>query len=500
MTHTLGQEGALEPYGAPRSVAVVGGGLALWLAALAMSQRLPESVVIHVVETRADPRDDWLYGTLLPPEIYGFHLEMGVAEPDFMQETETVFAFGTTFLDWADTNRSWVSAFHAPLPVISGVPLSKLVAAQDASQETVELQDCLISAVAARRGVFAHPPEAGHSPLSKAEYGYLADPSDLARYYRSRCWNRVHYVSGRMGSVEREGDRVMALEMADSTRIAADVWIDASGLEAHLAGPSHTIAPKIALAFADIAGRPGPPSCLVQSDNSGWSLSTPLRTRALRLSVGPPGSGTRGSLEFAPAIHPAPWTVNVVAIGVAAARFAPLTGAAMRLLLRDVQRLRDLFPVSGDSRIEAREYNAAHASAASQAYHYHLAHFADVALPPGPCWTDAAAQAAPDTRPPALQRKLRQYTERGYLVDYDHEPFDADSWAILHAGIGRRPRRSDALASAVPKSEAAAQLRQLAGGVRDTAQKMPPHPLYLAKFLDYLRRRAGTPLREVANG
>lgn len=203
------------------------------------------------------------------------------------------------------------------------------------------------------------------------------------------------------------------------------------------------------------------------------------------------------AFTFAPAIHPAPWTGNAVAVGTAAACLHPLTVAAMRLLLRDVRRLLDLFPVGPDTHVEAGAYNAACTRAAEEAQHYQLAHFADVALPSGPVWDGVAARLAPDTRPSALARKLRQYAERGYLVDYDFEPFDADSWAILHAGLGRRPRRADALAATVPAPEAAAHLRRLAGEVEAVVAKMPPHPVYLAKFLDYLRRRAP---REAAIG
>ena len=491
MTVREGQGEAAGCRGAPRSVAVVGGGLALWLTALALSRKLPDSVAVTAVETRPEPLDDALYGTVLPPEAYALHLDLGIAEPELVQEVETGFAFGTTYLDWAETDRSWVSAFHAPLPVVAGVPLAKLVAAQD----SVDLGNCLLSAAAARRGVFAHPPESGDTPLSSAEYGYLADPRDLARLYRSRCTGRVRMLGGSLADIERESGRVSALRIDDGTRVEADLWVDASGLDASLLGqPEGDFAP-IGASLGEAPSPPGPPTAIVQSDEAGWSVSTPLRTRTLRTRVGAPAMGD--AFTFAPAIHPAPWTGNAVAVGTAAACLHPLTVAAMRLLLRDVRRLLDLFPVGPDTHVEAGAYNAACTRAAEEAHHYQLAHFADVALPSGPVWDGVAARLAPDTRPSALARKLRQYAERGYLVDYDFEPFDADSWAILHAGLGRRPRRADALAATVPAPEAAAHLRRLAGEVEAVVAKMPPHPVYLAKFLDYLRRRAP---REAAIG
>jgi len=174
------------------------------MSAAALSRSLPDSVKITIVETGVNPVEDMFYGQVLPPQAYAFHLSIGLSEPELLLNTGTTFALGTEFQSWAQTNRSWVQAFHQPLPVWNGVPLAKLIH----QRPHASLQSTLISAQAGLKGVFAHPSEDRTHPLSRHEYGYAFDPKQLSALYKAATRRRpVKMISAQIETLQRTGCR-----------------------------------------------------------------------------------------------------------------------------------------------------------------------------------------------------------------------------------------------------------------------------------------------------
>ena len=427
-------------------VAVNGAGLAGWMCAAHLQIYLPEDVRITVVG-QAQPDTDALYGQLLPPEAFRFHLDLGLLEPDLMRDTSTAFAFGGSVEDWGAAKRSWIQPFHLPLAPVAGVSAATLVA----QEPSLSLQSLLISAEAARRGRFAHPPEDSDHPLSRAEYGYLFDPLELISVYRHLATR-----SERMDDLPRD----------------VDLTIDTLP-------PQSASAPYAARLTRTCVDAPGLPLRRLVSNPSGWASEVLTRTTRLQLDV-----GTEGDIPFAPHASTKPWTDARVRIGHAARMIEPLTVAPLRLLLRDLRRLKDYFPASTDVEVEARVYSEATADDTLHAQLFHAAHFARVTHPASPYYSTHAADPHPK-----LVRKLDQYAARAYFTRYDHEPFETLDWAVLFDGLGLTPRRPDTLANASDPATVQQVLVQLREGIEAVVSKMPPHPLYLSKFLDYLARK-----------
>ena len=462
-----------------RRVAIAGGGLAAWMCAAHLAHHLPHDVSITVAGPDGPARWDALYGFVLPPEVFAFHTGIGLDERDLIADTDTAFALGTEVSGWA--GRSWVQPFHLPLPVVGGVP-AHLAVAQDPD---ASLQPLLVSALAGQAGRFAHPPEDASHPLSRAEYGYQVSPDTLAGTYRACAGRVVHAASG-IADVERTGDTVTALRLDTGERVEADIFIDATGPDACLAGqpaPERTV--RVAYDERAHSGASLPTVARVTASDTGWTLSAATRVTSHRLAVGADDGDSVPIFRQAKA-----WSGNVVALGQAACTVEPLTLAPMRLLLRDVQRLASLFPVTTDMRIERDAFNAKAMDDQDHALIFHYAHFRADGLPAGPVFADAAAWSHPK-----LSRKWSQYAERGYLVSYDREPFFPLDWAVLMDGLGISPRRTDTLTAQADSGQAGAQLSALAHAARGVVRAMPPHALYLSKFLDYIARTHHTDTR-----
>ena len=416
------------------------------MAAAYLSRTAPPGVSITVVDADAAPDSDALYGQVLPPEFYSFHLSLGTDEPELLQTTDTAFSFGTTFADWG--GQSWVQPFHLPLQSIDNIPFHTLVA-QD---PRLSLQPFLVSAVAARAGRFAHPPEGAGNPLSRAEYGYLFDPAELMAFYR-----------------------------ATATRAKVETGEVEADLHIHTSAPGNgDTAFRAKLTRTPAKGTEHPMRKLAATTD-GWQSEALTRTSRLRMEV---GTDVEGGFTFHPHGHPEPWRGDTVRIGHAARVVDPLTVAPIRLLLRDLQRMADLFPLTTDTAVEAREYNRVAADDTEHADIFHRAHFSKVDLSDSPYHRHYSTPASPK-----LDRKLTQYNARAYLVSYDHEPFDALDWAVLHDGLRRKPRRHDTLAMGADGNSVGASLQGLHKGVETVVRKMPPHPIYLGKLLAYLERK-----------
>jgi tryptophan halogenase len=462
------------------------------MTAAALARSLPDSIKITIVETGVNPVDDIFYGHILPPQAYAFHLSIGLSEPELLLNTGTTFALGTQFKNWAQTDRSWVQAFHQPLPVWEGVPLTKLIH----QRPHASLQSVLISAQAGLKGVFAHPSEDGTHPLSRAEYGYAVDPKQLSALYKASTLRRpIQLIAAQIVTVERAITGITALTLTDGQTLSADLFLDCTGAHAQLQEKtSASVAPSRTVK-ATVRQTPSTPlgAALqqVRSGGYGWRSEVILRSGAHRLTVCDANAETE-SLErpdvstiLSLGSQSDGWRTNCIAIGQAAYVLEPFTTAPMKLLLRDIDRVLKLFPISTDMRIDAKEYNRLFRDDYAHASLFNQAHFAIPDYPETPYWLAAAAH----NQDPQLVRKLTQYESRGYLTTYDNEPFDGVDWAILHDGMGRTPRRRDPLAALIDPAKIDTQLDALQSAIQSVVEKMPPHPVYMSKFLSYLQRK-----------
>ena len=92
-----------------RSVAVVGGGIVAFSAALAFRKALPNAVVT-VLETPVNPA---ALADRMPttwPSVGQFHGLIGLDELDLVRRGIAVHHVGTVFQDWPD-GRNWVHGF-----------------------------------------------------------------------------------------------------------------------------------------------------------------------------------------------------------------------------------------------------------------------------------------------------------------------------------------------------------------------------------------------------
>ena len=456
---------------------IYGNTFAASMTVLALSKTLAKNIKLLWVKPAESCSSDLLYGGISSPDAYQFNLQYGVTEPELILDTDTSFSFGSHFKSWGDNNRSWVQCFHLPFAATSGVELHHFMTKHNAA-----LGDFLISAQAAKQGTFAHPPtDNPKAPLSRAEYGYHFDPAQWSSIFFSKIdKDRVEVVLGDIQSINHQHDQIDYVQLTDGSKLQADLYIDCSGTSSQLLASldnrfecqrtvqlSNEIQP---------CKQTGPACRSITGTEFGWQSITPLRDKNNMLSLYESSLGYEqaGCQTIALGHRAKAWLGNCVAIGHAAYTLEPITPAPYILLKKDITRLLELIPVTQDTALEMQEYNRRFYDDVIHAELFHRALYAQQ--------RDLGFGESEK-----LDRKLAQYLHRGILTSYDFEPFNEQDWAILHAGLGRIPKRYNRMAEQVDFEKMQSNLDSMRAGIAHLASSMPPHHLYLKKLSMYLR-------------
>jgi len=474
-----------------RHVVVCGAGLAGQLTAAALAKQLPKHIQVTWLKASGTDTRDFLYGSVTAPMAYDFNLSAGVTEPDLVLNSSTVFSFGTHYVGWGGARRNWVQGFHVPFSVLEGVPLYHYLL----QRGLFDIEPFVVSAVAGLAGKFAHPPEDQRHPLSRAEYGYQFDPVSYGALFERQAKASVKMVSGKIVEIDRTGDKIGALRLADGQRIEADLYIDCSGPDALLSSQphGHTGRRLGVVTSQGLAAELGPPLRTVTAEDFGWSSHTPLLDAVRHLTVYAPDCEDEAlaahgeTPELCSMLdlghRDQAWVGNCVAIGLSAGAVEPITCAPSILLQRDIERLLALVPVRTDMAVERREFNRQYVEDYRNAELFNRSLFVG-SMPDEPYWRTASAEPL-DER---LASKIEQFESRGLHVAYDLEPFSLEDWILQHFGMGRRPDRYDRIADHVPRDTINAHLAGLRGAIDQVVKTMPPHAVYRQNLANFLRQ------------
>lgn len=472
---------ASEPHPSQKTIVVAGGGLAGYLTAAFLVKQLQPSHRIVLLPNCGSAKFDFLYGGATAPTAYEFLRSIGLDEPNLIRNSSTSFSFGTHVQRWPAETSDWVQCHHLPLPALNAVPFQHHL-----TRIGADLQSLLVSAAATKAGKFAHPPQDPKVPLSRAEYGYQFDAVELVSLLEQELLlRRVDIRAESVKQIDLNGSLVAGLTLETGERLSGDLFIDCSGPERTLlsALSANYIAERTISAQSETGPvqRLGPPARHLVAEPNGWQIKTYLqgKTSNLRLSA-PEGGDTvaLGQVDKA-------WIGNCVALGQAAYVMEPLTSAPMMLLQADIERLLELIPVAEGCAMERKEYNRRYKDDVSHARLFQDALLISSEAYQTPYWEEAVASARSD----ALERKIVQFEHRGLLVKYDLERFNDEDWLVLHAGMGRTPRRFDRQVERVALQDTQRQFSGLQSAIQQIVSRMPPHHDYVVNLKRYLEKQ-----------
>lgn len=488
-----------------RTVVILGGTVAGWMAAATLARRLPRRHYrVMVVETDRDGDGLGDFGTTLTalPSIRPFHDSLGIDENLILRATRGSFSLGVAFAGWAEPDSAYFLPFGAVGAPLGPVAFHQLLTRLRQQDRAVRAADYSIAAIAAQAGRFARPSTDERSISSQYSYGLHLDAWGYLAAMRATA--EAHGATTAAAPFRRAllgaSGEITALDLANGDSLAALLFVDATGSDALLSGAALGIGfeswrqwlpcDRAMAARAPDASDP-PPLGHVEALATGWRSGTPLAGETGHLlcwssAFGDAGGGATLGVQgqepphmvaFENGRRATPWYRNCVAIGAAACMIEPLHPAALHLVQSALARLVTLFPNAPEAPVEAAEYNRMTINETESVRDFLIAQYATNGRISEPFW-----DAVRDVQPPEkVAYKMALYESGGRVVMYDDEMFEEADWIALLDAQGVRPRRHDALSATVPIERIEQHLARLREAIIVGVKTMPPHGEYLRR-------------------
>lgn len=455
----------------PRSIVILGGGTAGWMAAnlfqhhwgpLGTRVTLIESSDIGIIGV----------GEGSTPQLKHFFDTLGIAEAQWMPRCNATYKTGIEFIGWSD--RPGHESYFHPFPTaIDGFTAPQFFYNTRARRTG--------------RDVWAHPdrfflPTAlahqRRAPLAPANfpfgtsYGYHFDAHLLGAFLREVATRRgVEHVDAKIASVSLDdGGNVEALVAADGRRFEADLFVDASGfqaviIEGALGEPHHGFGDNLFNDRAVVTPTPVPPEgpgvCTrATAKSAGWIWHIPLTNRVgngyvyssryidaeaaadeLREHLGVVPDAEVRHLQMRVGRVERSWVANCLAIGLAQGFLEPLEATALHIVLATVEGFIEAVAAGGQSAEARIAFNDRVGRRYEGIRDYIVCHYRSAPRRDTDYWRDAASH---DRLSESLKgiftawftgADVEEEVARQGISDY----YSALSWHCMLAGYGNFP-------------------------------------------------------------
>jgi len=507
-----------------RTLVIVGGDTAGWMAAAALARVLDGSCRITLIESEVIGTVG--VGEATIPSLAAFHALLGLDEREFLRATRGTFKLGVQFRDWHTVGETFLHPF-GPYGVNSNHELFQAYWLKRRQEGCpTPLEEWSVTALAASLGRFglpmgvlterlarkspagagSPPPQDPSSPLRQLSYAYHLDATLYARFLRTYAEGRgVHRIESEIVDVRlAPGGLIDAVVLRDGRPIDADFFIDCSGLRSLLLAEALKTAyidwsqwlpcDRAVAVQCESVGDPGP---VTQSTarECGWQWRIPLQHRvgngyvysSAHLSDDKAGASLLERLEGAPLSEPrflrfkagrraSAWVGNCVALGLAAGFLEPLESTSIHLVQTGLARLFTLFPDRDFDPAISAEYNRLTALEYERARDFIILHYAASQRQDTAFWRHCRAMGVPET----LDYKKQLFSKTGRIAMLEQETFLPASWLALYAGLHVWPERYEPLVDMLGGGDLEARFEGMRGSIRKSVETLPGHAAFLA--------------------
>jgi tryptophan halogenase len=493
-----------------RSIVIVGGGTAGWMAAAALARVLGPTYKVTLVESEQIGTVG--VGEATVPHIKAFNNLLGLNEAEFVRQTQGTFKLGIEFVDWRRKGASYLHGFGTEIGHRLGLlPFHQYWIKAHRAGWAKPLGAYTLNTVAAPMNRFMTSARdvPAQSPLANIAYAYHFDAALYARLLRTYSEQRgVRRIEGIVEQVIQhpESGDVQSLRLQDGTVIAGDLFIDCSGFRGllieqtlHTGYHDYTHWLPCDRALAVPCEKVGPPTPYTRATarQAGWQWRIALQHRTgngyvyssahisedqaaatLLANLDGKALGDPRPLRFTTGRRKLCWNKNVVALGLASGFMEPLESTSIHLIQSGISKLLELFPREGISQVLVQRYNDRLAFEFERirdflVLHYHATEREDTGF-----WRQCRDMAIPAE----LQSTLELFGDSGRFYRNGEEMFAEISWVQVMLGQGIMPASYHPLVDQVPEADLKAFLASVEKTIDHCAQAMPGHQQFIDRY------------------
>lgn len=486
-----------------RSIVVVGGGSAGWMAATALATYLGKQASIRLVESEEIGIVG--VGEASVPYMKQFNGGLlGIDEFDFVARTQGTFKLGIQFNDWGQIGDSYVHGFGRIGQGIGPLPFHQFWLKLFLAGRARPIGEYSLPTLAAPLGKFMSspgnvPPD---SPLADIAYAYHFDAGLYAGYLRELAERRgVQRIEGKIThAVQRSEDGFIdAVVLESGEQVAGDLFIDCSGfrgllieqtLETGYIDWTHWLPCNRAMAVPCTTAGPPTPYTRSTARAAGWQWRIPLQSRigngyvysSEHISDDEAAATLLANLDGRALADPRPlrfttgmrrklWNRNVVALGLASGFMEPLESTSIYLVQSGIQRLLGLFPDHGFDPLLERQFNEESAFEYESTRDFLILHYCATRRNDSAFWDYCRTMSIPDT----LQRKIDMFRSGGRYFRTGDEFFALPSWVQVMLGQGIVPAGYHPIVDDMPEQALVEHVARVHRSIADSVAAMPRH-------------------------
>ena len=489
-----------------RSVVIVGGGTAGWMAAAALVRFLGGSVSIRLVESEEIGTIG--VGEATIPQIRLFNQSLGIDEDEFLRATEGTFKLGIEFEGWSGEGSRYLHAFGNVGRSLGLIPFHHYWLRHRGEGGATSLWDYSPAARAAAANRFARPSEAPGTLPSGVAWAFHFDASLYAAYLRRFAEERgLVRTEGKVADVSLRGENgfIEAVTLESGERIDGDLFIDCSGfrglliegaLETGYEDWTHWLPCDRALAVPSAREGELTPYTRSSAREAGWQWRIPLQhrtgngyvycsrfvsdeaaARTLLANLDTDALGEPRPLRFVTGKRRKAWNRNCVALGLAGGFMEPLESTSIHLIQSGIARLLQLLPgANGGGEAEAAEYNRQTDFEWSSIRDFLILHYHANGRDE-PFWRACREAPIPDS----LAHKIALFRSSGRVFRVEEELFTEVGWLQVMLGQGIEPDTWHPLADQLSSAQLDEFLALARRHADHVAAQMPPHSDFIAR-------------------
>ncbi len=488
-----------------RSVVIVGGGTAGWIAAAALAKTMGRTLDIRLIESESIGTVG--VGEATIPQIRRLNGILGIDEAAFLRETRATYKLGIEFSNWGHVGERYLHTFGDAGMNLQGIPFHHFWRRHAEDHPEATLWDFSLHQRAADARKFGFVERVGRTSMTGLAFAYHFDAGAYALFLRKLSEGLgVTRTEGRVTdvSLHAETGHVEAVRLESGERVEGDLFIDCTGFRSLLIGGalgvdwqdwSHWLPMDRAVTVPCERSDPLLPYTKAIAHGAGWQWRIPLQhrtgnghvfcsdyvsedeaTRTLLDNLDGAPTAEPRTLRFKTGRREHLWHKNVVSLGLASGFLEPLESTSIHIIQSNVSKLIELFPDLGFSPANIAEYNRVTAREYDLIRDFLILHYKRTDRDDTEFWRSRRDMDVPDS----LSHKMALFEESGHLFRDPDDLFRESSWVQVMLGQGLRPKSWHRHVDQLSDAQLAQFMGDVKGLVAKTVDPLPGHAEFVA--------------------